>query len=118
MTDNYRGINLTRIVAKMFKRMILNRLRPAIDPLLRNSQNGFREDRSTTSQLLARKRIIEEVKLNNLSAVITFIDFQKALDSIHGGKMINTRGLWSSSAFVKGHQLDEQQDESQGDHSR
>ena len=70
------------------------------------------------SQFLARKRIIEEVKLNNLSAVITFIDFKKALDSIHIGKDdLNTRGLCSSSCFVKGHQLDEQQDERQGHHS-
>lgn len=89
----------------MFNRMILNRLKPAIAPLLRNNQNGFREDRSTMSQFLARKRIIEEVKLNNLSAVITFIDFKKALDSIHRVKI------------VKGHQLDEQQDERRGHHS-
>ena len=88
VTDNYRGISLTCILAKMFNRMMLNRLRPAIDPLLRNNQNGFREGRSTTSQILALRRIIEEVKLNNLSAVITFIDFKKAFDSIRRGKMI------------------------------
>ena len=88
MTDNYRGISLTCILAKMFNRMMLNRLRPAIDPLLRNNQNGFREGRSTTSQILALRRIIEEVKLNNLSAVTTFIDFKKAFDSIRRGKMI------------------------------
>ena len=79
MTDNYRGISLTCILAKMFNRMMLNRLRPAIDPLLRNNQNGFREGRSTTSQILALRRLIEEVKLNNLSAVITFIDLKKLL---------------------------------------
>ena len=88
VTDNYRGISLTCIVAKMFNRMMLNRLRPAIDPLLRNNQDGFREGRSTTSQILVLRRVIEEVKLNNLSAVITFIDFKKAFDSIRRGKMI------------------------------
>ena len=76
VTDNYRGISLTCIVAKMFNRMMLNRLRPAIDPLLRKNQNGFREGRSKTSQILVLRRVIEEVKLNNLSAVITFIDFK------------------------------------------
>ena len=87
VTDNYRGISLTCIVARMFNRMMLNRLRPAIDPLLRNNQNGFREGRST-SQILGLRRIIEELKLNNLSVVITFIDFKKAFGSIRRGKMI------------------------------
>ena len=32
--------------------------------------------------------IIEGVKANNLSAVITFIDFKKAFDTIHRGKML------------------------------
>ena len=87
-TDNYRGISLTCIIAKMFNRMILNRLRSAIDPHLRDNQNGFRERRSTTSHILALRRTIEEVKSNNLTAILTFIDFRKAFDSIHRGKMV------------------------------
>ena len=87
-TDNYRGISLTCIIANMFNRMILNRLRSAIDPHLRDNQNGFRERRSTTSHILALRRIIEEVKSNNLTAILTFIDRRKAFDSIHRGKMV------------------------------
>ena len=34
------------------------------------------------------ERVIEEVKANNLPAIITFIDFKKAFDSIHRAKMI------------------------------
>ena len=87
-TDNYRGISLTCIIAKVFNRMILNRIRGAIDPKLRDNQNGFREKRSTVAQILALRRIIEEVKRNNLPSVLTFIDFKKAFDSIHRGKMM------------------------------
>lgn len=61
---------------------------PKSDHLTVTDNYGFREGRSTTSQILALRRIIEEVKLNNLSAVITFIDFKKAFDSIRRGKMI------------------------------
>ena len=68
--------------------MILNRIRAAIDPELRYNQNGFREKRSTVAQILALRRIIKEVKNNKLPAVLTFIDFKKAFDSIHRGKMI------------------------------
>ena len=87
-TDNYRGISLTCIIAKLFNRMILNRIREAIDPELRINQNGFRRGRTTVAQILALRRIIEEVKLNNLSAVLTFVDFKKAFDSIHRKKMM------------------------------
>ena len=37
---NYRRISLTSIMAKTYNRMILNRIRPVLDPLLRTNQNG------------------------------------------------------------------------------
>ena len=35
------------------------------------------------SQVLSLRRIIEGLKSNNLSAIITFVDFKKAFDSIN-----------------------------------
>ena len=67
--DNYRGISLTCITAKIYNRMMLNRIRSAIDPHLRENQNGFRERRTTTAQILALRRIIEEVKEDNLTVL-------------------------------------------------
>ena len=87
-TNNYRGISLICIIAKLYNRLILNRIRCVIDPKLRYNQNGFRPKRTTVAQVLALRRIIEGVKANNLPAVLTFIDFSKAFDSIHRGKMI------------------------------
>ena len=87
-TNNYRGISLTCILAKLYNRMILNRIRSVIDPKLRMNQNGFRPERTTVAQILTLRRIIEEVKANNLPAIITFIDFKKAFDSIHREKMM------------------------------
>ena len=85
---NYRGISLSSIVAKTFNRLILNRIRPKIDHHLRRNQNGFRVGRTTVGHILALRRLIEGVKANNLPAVITFIDFKKAFDTIHRGKML------------------------------
>ena len=82
ITSNYRGIALTSLVAKVINRMLLNRIRPVIDPKLRGNQHGFRPGRSTTTQVLALRRIIEGVKKKNLPAILTFIDFSKAFDSI------------------------------------
>lgn len=87
-TNNYRGISLMCILAKMFNKMILNRIRTVINPRLRMNQNGFRPGRTTVAQILTLRRIIEGVKANNLPAIITFIDFKKAFDSIHRAKMI------------------------------
>ena len=82
MTSNYRVIALTSLISKLINRMILNRIRPAIDPLLRGNQSGFCPGRSTTTQVLALRRIIEGVQRKNLSAVMVFVDFCKAFDSI------------------------------------
>ena len=86
--DNYRGISLISLVMKLYNRMILNRLRPILDPLLRISQNGFRQKRSTIGQIVALRRLIEGAKGNNLPCILTFIDFRKAFDTIHRGKLI------------------------------
>ena len=88
LTANYRGISLSSIIAKTYNRMLLNRIRPHLDDKLRANQCGFRERRSTTEQILALRRIIEGIKDKHLPAVITFIDFKKAFDTIHRGKMI------------------------------
>ena len=85
--DNYRGISLAQTASKIFNRLILNRIRPAIDKVLRPNQNGFRENRSTSSHLLALRRLIEELRNHNQEAVFVFIDFKKAFDSIIRDKM-------------------------------
>ena len=85
---NYRGISLSSIVAKTYNRLLLNRIRPVLDSHLRNNQNGFRVGRTTVGHILAIRRLIEGVKEKHLPAIITFIDFRKAFDTIHRGKML------------------------------
>ena len=48
---------------------------------------GFRRNRSMTSQILTIRRILEGVRAKNLQATLIFVDFTKAFDSIHRGKM-------------------------------
>ena len=87
ITQNYRGITLTAIAAKTCNSMLRNRIQPEIGNVLRRNQNGFRKNRSTGSQILTVRRIIEGVRARNLQAVLLFVDFSKAFDSIHRGKM-------------------------------
>ena len=87
LAKNYRGITLTSIAAKIYNALLRNRIETKIDNILRKNQNGFRRNRSTTSQILTIRRILEGVRAKNLQATLIFVDFTKAFDSIHRGKM-------------------------------
>ena len=87
LAKNYRGITLTSIAAKIYNALLRNRIEPKIDNILRKNQNGFRKNRSTTSQILTIRRILEVVRAKNLQATLIFVDFTKAFDSIDRGKM-------------------------------
>ena len=47
----------------------------------------FQRNRSTTSQILTIHRLLEGVRAKNLQATLLFVDFTKAFNSIHRGKM-------------------------------
>ena len=87
LAKNYRGITLTSIAAKIYNALLRNRIEPKIDNILRKNQNGFRRNRSTTSQILTIRRILEGVQGKKLQATLIFVDFTKAFDSIHRRKM-------------------------------
>ena len=62
LAKNYQGITLTSIAAKIYNALLRNRIEPKIDNILRKNQNGFRRNRSTTSQILTIRRILEGVR--------------------------------------------------------
>ena len=82
LAQNYRGITLTSIAA-----LLHNHIEPKIDNMLRKNQNGFRRNRSTTSQILTIRRVLEGIRAKNLQATILFVNFTKGFDSIHRGKI-------------------------------
>ena len=68
--------------------MIINRIKPHLDGYLKINQNGFRSSRTTTSQILTLRRLIEGVKDNNLEANLICIYFKKSFDTIHIGELL------------------------------
>ena len=58
-----------------------------IEKILWKNQNIFWRKRSTSPQILTVRRIIKEVRAKNLQVTQIFVDFSKAFDSIHTGKM-------------------------------
>ena len=81
--DNYRGLTLNSTAAKTYNRMLLNRIQPHIDTILSWTQVGFRKSRSTLSNILALRRLMEGMKQKNMALAMVFVDLSKAFDSIN-----------------------------------
>ena len=100
MVTNYRGISLIPIAAKIYNKLLLNRLLPYVDPLLRNNQNGFRAGRSTLSQIFALRCIIEEISHCNRDVALVFIDFSKAFESVDREMMFKILSLYGIPTVI------------------
>lgn len=87
--NNYRGITLSAIASKVYNSLLLNRITLHLDPILRRNQNGFRKKRSTLPQILAIRRIIDELKVSKKKGTIIFVDFSKAFDSVDRAAMMH-----------------------------
>ena len=79
---NYRGITLLSVPGKVFSRILLNRMKDAVDPVLRDQQAGFRKNRSCTDQIATLRIILEQSQEWNSSLYINFLDYEKAFDSV------------------------------------
>ena len=82
------------IAAKLYNKMLLNRLVPFVGPLLRKNQNGFRRGRTTLSQILCLRRLLEEAQASNRDLALVFVDFSKAFDSVDREKMFEILKLY------------------------
>jgi hypothetical protein len=81
--NNYRGIALMCVCAKLYNKLLLIRLRSVLDNHLRINQNGFRQLRSTAQHVLAVRRLFESIRMTqDAKCVAIFVDFCKAFDSV------------------------------------
>ena len=63
ISENYEGITLTSMAAKVYSGLLLNRIKSEIEKILRKNQNRIHTNGSTTSQILTIRGIIEGVSL-------------------------------------------------------
>ena len=83
LMTNYRAISLLSIAAKVCNKILQNRIRDEVDPILRKNQAGFCPGRSCAQQIHILRRVLESFRDYQLPLVVTFIDFKKAFDSIN-----------------------------------
>ena len=81
-TCNYRGICLLSVITKVLNKLILYRVRDALDKLLLPCQNAYRPDRSCQQHILAVSELIARHKNSAEQLVLLFVDFSKAFDSV------------------------------------
>ena len=117
-TNNYRGISLTPIAANVYNGMLLNRIQPEMEKLLRKNQNGFRKSYLTVSQIVTVRRIIKGIKAKQLPATLLFVDFLKAFDSVHREKMKRIIVIWYPGGNCLSHNDPIQEYQSHGALSR
>ena len=76
--NNWRAIMLLSIPSKILTRIILERLKKALDVTLREEQAGVRHDRSCTDHIATLRIIIEQSLEWQSPLYSVFVDFQKA----------------------------------------
>ena len=76
--SNYRGIMLLSVPGKVLNKVILDRVKDAVDPQLRDQQAEFRRNRSFADQIASLRIIIEQSLEWNSPLYINFIDYEKA----------------------------------------
>ena len=81
---NYRTIALLTHASKVLLIILIKRMTEKIEYGLIDEQAGFRRGRSTTDMLVALQVLIEKKIEMDGQAVLVFIDYSKAFDSISG----------------------------------
>ena len=73
---------LLSTLGKVLNGVLLERLREAVDPKLRDQQAGFRRNRSCADQIASLRIIVEQPLEWNSPLYINFIDYEKAFDNV------------------------------------
>jgi len=81
--ENYRGIAVGNAAYKIFLNIILGKIKPYIEKVMGDYQNGYRDGRSVIDNIFAFGIINKKLWECNQCVQYLFIDFQKAYDSIH-----------------------------------
>ena len=75
------------VSAKLFNRLLLERLKSGLEHRLRPNQNGFRPLRSTTQMILSTHILFQEALEKHYPLIAIFFYFSKAFDTIRWDMM-------------------------------
>ena len=95
LCQNYRTISLISHPSKVMLRILLNRLKPQAEEIIKEEQVGFRAGRSTTEQTFNLRILCEKYLQHQQSLYHVFVDFKKAFDRVWHAALWATMRLYN-----------------------
>lgn len=103
--SNYRGITINSCVAKLFTKILNNRLEIFLNQnnIIFDEQIGFTKNKRTTDHMFVLKTLIDKHTCKGSKPLYTcFIDFKGAFDSVwHQGLFYKLRNIGISDKFYR-----------------
>ena len=95
LCQNYRTISLISHPSKVMLRILLNRLKPQAEEIIKEEQAGFRAGRSTTEQIFNLRVLCEKYLQHQQNLYHVFVDFKKAFDRVWHAALWATMRLYN-----------------------
>ncbi|KAK6764350.1 hypothetical protein RB195_024613 [Necator americanus] len=86
---NYRPICLLSVLYEVFTKIILTHISRTLDEAQPQEQTGFRQGFSCLDHIQTVSRIIEVCREYRLLLVLTFVDYEKAFDSVETNAILS-----------------------------
>jgi len=87
--SNYTWISLLSTTYKILFNILVSRLTPHVDEIIGNHQCRFQCKTSTTDHIFCIRQILKKMQEYNGTIRKSFIDPEKAYDSVRGGVLYN-----------------------------
>jgi hypothetical protein len=87
--SNYRGISPLLNTYKILFNILMSRLTPYAEEMIKNHQSGFRRNKSITDHIFCIRHILEKKWEYNEAVHQLFIDFKTAYDSVRREVLYN-----------------------------
>ena len=98
LCQNYRNISLISHPSKAMLRILLNRLNPQAEEIIKEEQAGFRAGRRTTEQIFGLRILCDKYLQHQQSLYYVFVDFKKAFDRVWHAALWATMRLYNINA--------------------
>ena len=82
LCQKYHTISVISHPSKVMLRILLNRLKPQAEEIIKEEQTGFRAGRSTTDQIFSIRILCEKYLQHQQSLYHVYVDLKKAFDSV------------------------------------
>lgn len=81
--ENYRGVAGLNSIPKLLEKLVTDKLTPSIVKHLHSSQHGFRNGKSTTTNLVCLTDMVLNSLRTNIQIDAVYTDFRKAFDRVN-----------------------------------